>query len=132
MSDPGPLEDADITPHLRHAGSFGVTTGRSPDGVPTVEFTTDPVVQGPHGAVRVERGAAGERRLQAAIEFGARGRATCQSDDSIRVWGRFAPAARVRVGAAETVRVVARTPGGALLAGPVLMAPTDPSASLRW
>ena len=132
MNDPGPLQGVDITPHLQSPDSFGVTTGRSPDGVPTVEFTTDPAVQGSHGAVRVERAAAGAPRLHAAFEFGRRGRVTCESDDSIRVWGRFAPEVQVLVRAAEAVRLVARTPGGTVLAGPVLVAPTAPLASLRW
>ena len=132
MDDPGPLHGDDITADLRHPDMLGVTVGRSTDDVPTVEFTTDPAVQGPHGVVRVQRGAPSDRRLSARIERQGEIRATCQSDDSIRIWGRFAPEVDVTVRSTETVRLVARTPNGAVLAGPLLLAPDAAPTALRW
>jgi hypothetical protein len=131
MDDPGPLHGDDITANLRHPDAFGVTIGRSADDVPTVELTTDPAVQGPHGVVRVQRGAPTDRRLFARIER-SDGWATCQSDDSIRIWGRFAPAVDVTVRSTEAVRLVARTPSGDVLAGPLLLPPDAAPTALHW
>jgi hypothetical protein len=132
VNDPGPLRGPDVRPQLRHAESFGVTTGQAADGVPTIEFTTDPAVHGPTGRVDVQCAASGGRGLTAAVRFGDRGRATCQSRDSIRVWGRFAPDVEVVVGAPGAVRLVARTPAGAVLAGPVMVRPDGSPTALAW
>jgi hypothetical protein len=132
MDDPGPLQDPDITAHLRHAASFGITTGQSVDGIATIELTTDLAVQGARGAVRVERAAPGEPRLFADVRRGGELRATCASRDSIRVWGRFAPEVELVIRSAEPVRLVARTPAGAVLAGPLLVQPDGPPTSLGW
>ena len=132
MDDPGPLQGSDITAELRSANAFGVTTGRASDGIPTVELTTDPAVQGAHGSVRVERAAPTERRLFARLRLADGAWATCVSDDSIRVWGRFAPEVALVVRSAEAVRLVARTPVGAVLAGPLLVSPDAPPTVLGW
>jgi hypothetical protein len=133
VDDPGPLAGDDLTSELRHPSAFGITVGRSGDGTPTVEFTTDPDVQGAHGGVRVQRAAPTGRRLFARVGLGRDAWATCQSDDSIRVWGRFAPDVELELRSAEAVRVVARTSAGAVLAGPILL-PPEASAPvlLRW
>ena len=133
MEDPGPLDGDDLTAARGSSGAFGVTTGRSRDGTPTVEFTSDPVAHGPHGRVRVTRAAPMERRLFVRVRLPDQGWATCQSDDSVRVWGRFAPDVEVELRSAETVRIVVRTPAGAVLAGPALMPPeANAPAVLQW
>lgn len=132
MSDPGPLHGDEITADLRHPDMLGVGLGRSADAAPTIELTTDPAVQGAHGLVHVQRGAPTERRLVARIERPGEVRATCQSDDSIRIWGRFAPAVDLVVHATEAVRLVVRTPAGSVLAGPLLLAPDGTPTALQW
>jgi hypothetical protein len=132
VKDPGPLKGPDVRPHLREAESFGVTTARAADGVRTIEFTTDPAVHGAHGRVDARCIAASGRRLTAAVRFGDRGWARCESRHSIRVWGRFAPPVEVRIGAAAAVRLVARTPEGDVLAGPVVVGPDETSTVLAW
>jgi hypothetical protein len=132
MTDPGPLDGDDITADLRHPDMLGVGLGCSADAAPTIELTTDPAVHGPHGLVQVRRGAPTERRLLARIERPGTVRATCQSDDSIRIWGRFAPEVDLVVHATEAVRLVVRTPGGSVLAGPLLLAVDGPPTTLQW
>src|SRR5688500_1564656 len=73
VKDAGPLRGPDVGPHLQHAESFGVTTGRAADGVPTIEFTTDPAVHGPRGRVDARHAASGRRRLSVDVRFGDRG-----------------------------------------------------------
>jgi hypothetical protein len=132
VKEPGPLKGPDVRPHLREAGSFGVTTGRAVDGVRTIEFTTDPAVHGAHGRVDARCTVApSRRRLTAEVHFGDRGWARCESRHSIRVWGRFAPTVEVRIGAAA-VRLVARTPEGDVLAGPVVVRPDETRTVLAW
>jgi hypothetical protein len=132
MDDFGPLHGYDASSHLRHPDAFGVGTGRSADGVPTIELTTDPKVQGAHGRVHVRRGSERRRGLFADVRRGDEARATCQSDDSIRVFGRFAPEVELIVGSDAAVRLVARTPAGAVLAGPVTFAVDAPPTALVW
>lgn len=132
MDDFGPLHGHDVSSHLRHPDAFGVATARADDGVPTIELTSDPAVQGAHGRVHVRRGSERRRRLFADVRRGGDARATCQSDDSIRVFGRFAPEVELVVGSDAAVRLVARTPAGAVLAGPVTLAADAPPTALVW
>lgn len=132
MDDFAPLQGVDITAHLRDARGFGVTSGRAPDGVPTIEFTTDPAVHGPHGHIDARHAGVAGRRLTADVEFSGRGRAACASDDSIRIWGRFVPEATVVVMSAGPVRLVARTPDGDVLAGPVTISADAGPVELSW
>lgn len=132
MDQFGPLAGYDVSSHLRHPDAFGVATGQAADGVTTIELTTDPAVQGAHGRVHVRRGAERRRRLFADVRRGDDARATCQSDDSIRVFGRFAPEVELVVGSEAAVRLVARTPAGAVLAGPVTFAADAPPTALVW
>ena len=133
MDDFGPLLGGyDASSQLRHPDVFGVTTGRATDGVPTIELTTDPAVQGAHGRVHVRRGPERRRRLFTDVRRGDDARATCQSDDSIRVFGRFAPDVQLVVGSDAAVRLVARTPAGDVLAGPVTLAADGPPTTLAW
>lgn len=53
MSDPGALRGPNIADRLRNPDAFGVSGATSPDGVWTIELTTEPSVNGPHGAVRI-------------------------------------------------------------------------------
>jgi hypothetical protein len=140
---PGALRGPDVRSALRR-GSYGVTGASAPDGVSTVEFTTDAAVHGPRGAVRVRRGpvpdegaapapaARSTRWLRAELRWATGGLARCGSDDSVRFFGPFDPPAEAIVDAAGAVRLVARAPDGTLLAGPVTLGADDDSAALDW
>ena len=132
MNDPERLEGPDISDYLRQPNSFGVSGARAPDGVPTIEFTTNPAVHGAHGVVRVRFGPAADAGLVAAISWGPRGQATCRSADSIRVWGSFSPDADLEIRARGAVRLIARSVAGAVLAGPIMVSPDDTATSLVW
>jgi hypothetical protein len=135
MDDFGPLRGTDVTAHLRHAEGFGGAGGHAADGVPTIELMTDPAVQGAHGGVSVRFGAlnnAKRSRLSAELRMAGRGTVWYGSSDSIRFWGRFAPDAEIVIGSPAAVRVVARTPKGKLLAGPIIVSPDAPPVSFTW
>lgn len=132
MNDLERLAGPDISDHLRQPNSFGVTGASAPDGVPTIEFTTNPAVHGAHGVVRARFGPAVDAGLVAAISWGARGHATCRSADSIRVWGSFSPDAELEIRAPGAVRLIARSAAGAVLAGPIMVSPDHTPPSLVW
>jgi len=132
MDDPGPLHGPDISEQLQQPRAFGVSGATAPDGVPTIEFTTDPAVHGAHGAARVWVGPSAESRLQATVSWGAAGRAMCQSADSIRVWGRFGPETEVEIRAPGAVRLIVRSPAGAVLTGPIMVSPDLAPHNLAW
>jgi len=132
MTDPGPLRGPDITRYLTSATAFGVTGAASPDGVPTIELTSEPSIHGTHGSVRVRVTTSTESALAADVSWGNRGRARCRSADSIRVWGTFSPEAELVIRAPGPVRLVARSVAGAVLAGPTTVSAELESASLVW
>ena len=132
MNDPGPLRGPDITPHLENPTSFGVTGGASPDGVQTIEFITEPSVHGVHGSVRVRFAVSEGPSLTADISWGNRGRTTCRSPDSIRVWGRFSPEADLVLRAPGRVRLVARSGAGVVLGGPAIVSAEVELMSFAW
>ena len=132
MTDPGPLRGPDITRHLASPTAFGVTGAASPDGVQTIEFTSEPSVHGAHGSVRVRFTTSTDPALTAEISWGTRGRAGCRSADSIRVWGAFSPEADVVIRASGPIRLVARSGAGALLAGPTILSPELDAVSFVW
>src|SRR4051812_36143678 len=107
MTDPGPVRGPDITDRLKYATSFGVTGASSPDGVPTIELTSEPSVHGPHGSVHVGFEGSPEVTLIANVSWGNSGRAMCRSADSIRVWGSFSPEADLVIRASGQVRLIA-------------------------
>lgn len=152
MPDFERLRGPDISRQLANPRGFGVAAGRAPDGIPTIELTTDPAVHGPHGRVSVtcstvEIPVCGDggcdtmlpasrpahaRSLSAELRVPNAGWARCQSDDSIRIWGRFPLDAELRVGSEHEVRLVARTPSGEILAGPVIVSADQAPTSLDW
>lgn len=132
MNDPGPLRGPDISGRLRHLKAFGVTGATAPDGVSTIEFTTDPAVHGAHGEVRPRFGDIRESGLAADVSWSANGRVMCRSVDSIRVWGSFSAGADVVIHAPGAVRLVARSADGAVLAGPVTISPELAPPPLAW
>jgi hypothetical protein len=132
MDDPGPLRGPDIARHLENPTSFGVSGAESPDGVQTIEFTTEPSVHGAHGSVRVHFAAGADPVLRADISWGNQGRATCQSPDSIRIWGAFRPEADLVVRASGRVRLVVRSGAGIVLAGPATLSSGLEPMSLAW
>ncbi len=132
MRDPGALRGPDITTHLRNPAAFGVSGARAPDGVRTIELTTEPSVHGPHGVVRVRFAAGSEPVLTADISWGNRGRATCRSADSIRVWGAFSPGMELNIQSPGQVRLVTRSGAGAVLAGPTIVSSEIDSVSFEW
>jgi hypothetical protein len=148
-----PLDGPDISEHLRSVTGFGGTGALAPDGIPTIELTTDPATHGPHGQVAIRsagadtapepmdpscttggvpRTASDVRPLVAVLRLGPRGLVSARSRDSIRFWGRFAPEAELEVSATGAVRLVARAPDGEVLAGPVMLAPAGPPLTLAW
>jgi hypothetical protein len=132
MDDPGPLRGPDITQHLQNPRSFGVTGAASPDGVQTIEFTTEPSVHGAHGSVRVSFADSEGPALTADISWGSRGRAACRSLDSIRIWGAFSPEADLVVRAPGQVRLVARSGAGVVLGGPATVSSELEPMSFAW
>lgn len=132
MHDPGPLRGPDISSRLRQPTGFGVTGASAPDGIPTIEFTSDPAVHGAHGAVRARFGPVSDSGLVADISWGPRGHATCRSADSIRVWGSFSAAPEVVISAPGAVRLIARSSDGEVLAGPIMVSPDLAPPSLVW
>lgn len=132
MNDPERLRGPDISDRLHQRNSFGVTGAIAPDGVPTIEFTTDPAVHGAHGVVRARFGPAADAGLVAAISWGARGQAMCRSADSIRVWGSFSPDAELEIRAPGAVRLIARSAAGTVLAGPIVVSPDHTPPPLVW
>src|SRR5690349_11318808 len=132
MDDPGPVRGPDITEPMQDGRSFGITAAEAADGIHTVEFTTDPAVHGPHGLVVVRHTGVSGRPLTADVQWPGRGRAACASNDSIRVWGRFDPNADVTVMSHGPVRLVVRSPAGAVLAGPISIAADAPDVELTW
>lgn len=148
MDDIGPVESSDITRHLRHAESFGVTGARSPDGHPTIELTTSPDLHGPHGRVSVRwtdtampscsemceapEPTATTTAFTADLKLAGRGFVRCRSSDAMRFWGRFSPEAELVVASTGDVRLVARTIAGEVLAGPITVSPDAPPTVLSW
>lgn len=132
MDDPGPLRGPDLSNRLHRSNAFGVTGATAPDGVPTIEFTTDPAVHGAHGAVRARFAPTADSELVATISWGSRGQAMCRSADSIRVWGSFSPTADVVIHAPGAVRLIARSAAGAVLAGPVMVSTEAAPLPLEW
>jgi len=132
MSDPGALRGPNITERLRNPDAFGVSGATSPDGVQTIELTTEPSVHGPHGAARIRFVATSEPTLTAEISWGNHGRAMCRSADSIRVWGAFSPDVDVSIRAPGQVRLIARSGAGALLAGPTVVSSALGVTAFEW
>jgi len=134
---------------LSSATSFGVTRAHIPDGRPTIELTTDPAIHGLHGAVNVRCtteqipicgnaadgvacDAPAGTSFSAQLAFAERGWVRCVSEDAMRFWGRFDPNADLIVGSIGDVRLIARTPRGDVLAGPITLSPGAPPTSLVW
>ena len=132
MSDPGPLHGPDITGRLTQARTFGVSGASSPDGVQTIELTSEPSVHGPHGSVHVHLDASSDATLTANVSWGSRGNAMCRSPDSIRVWGAFAPDVDLLIRAPGPVRLVVRSGAGDLLAGPTVVSADRNSIDFAW
>jgi hypothetical protein len=144
-----PLQGPDISQRLRSPRGFGVTAARAPDDVPTIELVTDPTVHGPSAQINICRagpddgltasfGACArgdspplQASLVAWLQVGDRGWLQCASQDSIRFWGKFSPAAELVVESSIPIRLVARTPAGDVLAGPVTLAHESP-ITLTW
>jgi hypothetical protein len=132
MTHPEPLRGPDITHHLKNPTSCGVGGAAAPDGVQTVELTSEPTVHGPHGFVHVRFALSEEPAVTAEVSWGSRGRAMCRSADSIRIWGAFAPEADLLIRAQGGVRLIARSGTGAILAGPIIVSSAIESLSLAW
>jgi len=132
MTDPEPLKGPDITHHMKNPASCGVGGATSPDGVQTVELTSEPTVHGPHGSVHVRFARSDNPAVTAEVSWGSRGRAACRSADSIRIWGAFAPEAELVIRAPGSVRLVARSATGAILAGPTMVSPELESLTFVW
>lgn len=132
MPDPGKLRGPDITMHLSKPAAFGVSGAASPDGVRTIELTTEPSVHGPHGSVRVRFAASTDPMLAVEISWGNRGRAACRSADSIRVWGAFSPDVDLKIRSPGQVRLVTRSGAGAILAGPTIVSSEIDLLSFEW
>jgi hypothetical protein len=132
MRDPRPLRGPDITKELGNPAAFGVSGAESPDGVRTIELMTEPSVHGPHGSVRVRFIPVSDPVLTADISWGNRGRATCRSADSIRIWGAFRSDVELDIQSTGEVRLVTRSGAGAVLAGPTIVSSEIDSLSFEW
>jgi hypothetical protein len=132
MRDPGALRGPDIAAQLANPAAFGVSGAKSPDGVRTIELTTEPTVHGPHGSVRVRFATASDSVLTADISWGNRGRATCRSADSIRIWGAFKSDVDLDIQSPGEVRLFARSGAGAVLAGPTIVSSGIDALSFEW
>lgn len=144
-----PLQGPGISDRLRSSRGFGVTAARALDDVPTIELTTDPTIHGPRTQITIRRAGPDDRlgaafgtcargdspsvraSLVARLQLDDRGWVQCASQDSIRFWGQFGPAADLVVESSFTIRLVARTPAGDVLAGPVTLAHESP-ITLSW
>jgi hypothetical protein len=73
MNDPGPLRGPDITGFLTSPTAFGVTGAASPDGIRTIELTSEPSIHGAHGSVRVRLNTSTDSALSADVSWGRRG-----------------------------------------------------------
>ena len=117
---------------LSKPDAFGVSGAASPDGIHTIELTTEPSVHGPNGAVRVTFAASSNAKLSADVSWGSRGRAFCHSADSIRVWGAFSPEVDLKIQAPGEVRLVARSGAGAVFAGPKIVSAEHDVMFIEW
>jgi len=132
MPDPGALSGPDISAQLKKPNNFGVSGAASPDGVQTIELTTEPSLHDPHGSARITFSASYNAGLSADVSWGNRGRAFCRSADSIRVWGAFSPEVDLKIRAPGEVRLVAHSAAGAVLAGPTIVSAQHDVTSFGW
>ena len=125
----------------RLASGVARVLGRAPIGVagvpnngtqPHVEFLTLGADSHRGGGVQVRMVPAHRGSLVADVEVGGRIRASCVSSESIQVTGRFSDGTQLRLAADGPVRLIARTQEGIVLAGPVVIRPERPWATLRW
>jgi hypothetical protein len=125
----------------RIAGEVARVLGRLPIGVagvptsgaqPHVEFLMLGADGHRGGSVQVRMVPAHRGSLVADVEVGGRVRASCVSNESIQVRGRFKDGTQLRLAADGPVRLVARTHEGTVVAGPIEIRPERPWATLRW
>ena len=125
----------------RLAGGVARVLGRVPIGIagvptrgtqPHVEFLTLGADGHRAGSVQVRMVPAHRGSLVADVEVGGRVRASCVSSESIQVRGRFSDGTQLRLAADGPVRLIALTQAGIMLAGPVVIRPERPWATLQW
>ena len=127
-----------VTPHRSESSSPRQYHGSGICGIPspaegrTLEVVSDVARHGCHGVVSLTFLPAHPGSLIAELSIDGRERARCASLGSIRLWGRFSCGTHIRVAAAGPVRLVARTPTGEVLAGPVELRPERPWATFQW